>query len=983
MRLLHPACPACKPKPWRRLKPVNRLRYGPALRRAFIALFVAPLLVFAADFAHQTSDLPVDPAIHWGRLDNGLRYALLHNTEPKGRVSARLAVKVGSIYENENQRGLAHFLEHMAFNGSRHFPSSSVVEFFQRLGMGFGGDTNASTNFDRTIYQLELPDTKPETLRESLTFFADVAGGLLLETKEIDKERGIILSEKRARDSVGLRTFVAELEFLVPDTRFPQRIPIGLEDVIKTAPRERFAEFYDAWYRPERMVVVIAGDIDPAAVEPLVKEIFSPLTARAPARPEPRLGIVTAPGSVVAELHPELEAGSTNVAVETITPYAFEPDTAAQRLKYLPRTLALRMLNRRLSILAKQEGAPFLSGLVGVTEQFEFFRNASVELNCRPDQWSAALGVAEQELRRALEHGFQPDELAESVAEMRNHLEQAVRTAPTRRSGDLADEITDDLLDRSVTTLPSTDLALYLPALAKLTPDDCAAALRATWAESRGRKIFVTGNLTLPHPAPAITAAYTASQAVPVAAQARNEQGAFAYTDFGPPGQVAKTTPVPDLGATLLQFKNGVRLNLKTTDFEANTIQIFVRLGSGKLSMPRDQPGLSLLANVTFTAGGLGRHSVDDLQRLLAGKTLGLGFGAQEDAFTFSGLTNRTDLLLQLQLICAYITDPGYRPEALRQLKKSAEQLYTQLEHTPDGPLQLEVARLLASGDVRFGLPAKDVMLSRNLDELKAWLAPELAKGPIEIAIVGDFEPAATIAAVAQTFGALPNRAAKPDYAEARQVALPATPLTKQYTVQTEIPKGIVRLYWPATDSRDVRLSRRLRLLCEVFSDRLRVKIREEMGGTYSPNAGSDLTETYPGYGWLVADATVAPADARTIADAIKAVAVALHDGGVTEEELVRAKQPILTALRESSRTNQYWLGTVLASAQEFPQKLDWSRTRYSDNESVTAAELSALAKQYLDPARVSEFIVLPAQSKVEGPAPRIDAPPHAVPEQR
>ncbi|HKB58380.1 MAG TPA: insulinase family protein, partial [Lacunisphaera sp.] len=189
------------------------------IRITFAALLLAPLLAFAAGFAHETSDLPADPGVHWGRLENGLRYAILHNQEPKGRVSARLAVQAGSVYENENQRGLAHFLEHMAFNGSRHFPSASVVEFFQRLGMDFGGDTNASTGFDRTIYQLELPDTRPETLRESLTFFADVAGGLLLGHDEIEKERGVILSEKRARDSVGLRTFLAELEFLVPDTR--------------------------------------------------------------------------------------------------------------------------------------------------------------------------------------------------------------------------------------------------------------------------------------------------------------------------------------------------------------------------------------------------------------------------------------------------------------------------------------------------------------------------------------------------------------------------------------------------------------------------------------------------------------------------------------------------------------------------------------------------------------------------------------------
>ena len=947
----------------------------PLRRPALVLLFLAPLLALAANFAQETSDLSADPAIRWGRLENGLRYAILPNREPKGRVSVRLAVHAGSLYENENQRGLAHFLEHMAFNGSQHFPSASVVEFFQRLGMEFGGDTNAATGFDRTIYQLELPDTKPQTLRDSFTFFADVAGSLTIDPKMIEKERGIILSEKRARDSVGLRTFLAELEFLVPDSRLPQRLPIGLEEVIKTAQRDRFVEFYDTWYRPERMFLAVAGDIDPASVETLIKELFSAVTDRAPALPEPRLGTVTPPTSIVATLHPEPEAGTTNVSLETVVPYQFEPDTAALRLKYLPRTLALRMLNQRLSILAKKEGAPFISGLVGVTEQFDFFRNASIELNCHPDQWSAALGVADQELRRAVDHGFTTSELAEAVAEMRNNLEQAVRTAPTRRSPGLADELAEDFIDRSVTTNPATDLALYQPVLARITPDDCTAALRAAWSEANGREIFVSGNLTLKDAPRTIAAAYDASHAVPVIAQTRVEQSAFAYTDFGPAGKVVKTEKIADLGVTLLQFNNGVRLNLKPTDFEAGRIRLSVRVGSGTLTMPLDEPGLSVLADFTFTAGGLGKHGVDDLQHLLAGKTIGLGFRAGTDAFDFNGETNRADLLLQLQLFCAFLTDPGYRPESIRQLHKSADQVYAQLAHTPEGPFQLEVDRLLASGDVRFGLPPQPVLLSRTLDELKAWLTPEFAHGPVEIAIVGDFDPDTTVNAVARTFGALSSRAAKPAYDAARKVALPDAPIAKQYTVESEIPKGVVRLFWPATDARDVKLARRLRILSDVFSDRLRVKIREEMGGTYSPNAGSDLSETYPGYGFIVADATVAPDQARAVADAVKTVAASLFKDGVTEEELVRAKQPILTALRESARTNPYWLGSVLASAQEFPQKLDWSRSRYSDNEGVTVGELSALAKLYLDPAKVSEFIVLPAPSQSSGPVAKPKTP--------
>ena len=923
-------------------------------------LLLAPLLAPAAPLPPAGSDLPADPAVHWGRLDNGLTYALLANPEPKGRASLRLTIRAGSLQENENQRGLAHFLEHMAFNGSAHYPAGTLIKFFQRLGMNFGGDTNASTNFDHTSYQLELPDTKPATMQDALTYFADVAGGLLLGAPEIDHERGVIESERRSRDSIEFRTFLAELEFVIPDARLPQRIPIGTPEVIASAGRDRFIDFYNAWYRPDRMMLVVVGDIDPAAVETMLREKLSPLVPRGPVISEPNLGVVTSPTGVEIRLHSEPEAPATTVSIATVSPYAHEADTAANRLKYLPRSLAMSILNRRLSILAKQEGAPFASGSVGATEQFDFFRNAAIELTCRPEQWRDLLSVAEQELRRALEFGFQSAELVEAVAETRNSYEQAVLTVATRRSSGIADELSDTLLERNVFTRPETELKLFAPALSKVTPADCLTALRALWNESPGRKIFVSGNLALVDPEKQIASTYAASHAVELRPPAKVEQTEFAYTEFGPPGTISTQRTVADLGATLIEFKNGVRLNLKPTDFEAGSIRISVRVGGGNLTAPKDEPGLPLVANTTLSAGGLGKHSADDLRRILAGKTLSLGFTARPDAFVFSGATNRTDLLLQLQVLCAFLTDPGYRPEAMRQLHKAVDQLYLSLAHTPNGPLQTEVPSLLASGDPRFGLPPKNVVLSRTFDEIKDWLTPEFEHGPIEIAVVGDFDPTAVIAAVAQTYAALPPRAPKPDYDEARRVAMPSSPLARQYAVPTEIPKGVVALFWPATDGRDIRVTRRLHLLGEVFSDRLRVKLREEMGGAYSPEAGADLSDTYPGYGFIVAEATVAPDQARAIADATKAVAASLVKEGVTDEELLRAKQPILTSLRESSRTNGYWLGSVLANAQEQPERLEWSRTRYTDNESVTAAELTALAKQYLDPARASEFIVLP-----------------------
>ncbi len=931
----------------------------PALFALFLAL-VLPMLA-AIPFPQEGSDLKADPAARFGKLPNGLRYVVRANAEPKNRASFRLLVEAGAVHEADDQQGLAHFLEHMAFNGSEHYAPGTLIEFFQKMGMNFGGDTNASTWFTRTLYLLELPDTKDATLTEGLRVFTDYAGGLLLKAEEIDKERGIILSEKRTRDSVGNRTSVAMRNFLLNGTVFEKRDVIGTDTVLKGAQRERFTDFYETWYRPELMSVVIVGDIDAAAVEKQIIAAFTPLKAKGKERAQPDWGKIPEREGVKPFYHYESEAPATNVRISTLVPYKREPDTAANRIKNLPRDLAHAIISRRLAILAKKEGAPFTDGSAGAGESYNFYRETAIFMNCKAEQWEAALAIGDQELRRALQFGFQDAELKEIVARQINGLEQAVKTAPTRRSDAIADEIADTLLERDVFTTAEDDLALYKPAFEKITVADCLAALRAAWSPKH-RIVAVTGNAKLGDAATAaIAAAYDRCSATPISAPEAIADLKWAYTDFGPAGKVAKRERVEDLDLTLITFENGVRLNLKKTDFEANRIRINVRLGNGSLTEPKDKPGLATYTNQTFTAGGLGKYNVDELRRVTAGKTVGAGFGASSDAFTSGGSTNREDLLLQLQLMTAYITDPGYRPESARQAAKGIEQMYTSFEHTASGPYNTEVARLLVSGDTRFGFPPKEEMMKRNLDEVKAWVGPELAKGAIEVAIVGDFDPDATIAAVAQTLGALPKRNPKPAYDELRQVKFPSTPFSREFTIATEIPKADVRLYWPTTDGTDIKRTRRLSLLAEVLSDRLRVKVREELGDAYSPGAGSNTSELYPEYGYMIAGTTVEPAKTKAIADIITQLAAELCEKGVTEDELERAKKPILTSIRESSRTNAYWMGSVVSRAQEKPAVLDWARSRASDFEAITAAELSALAKSYLSGDRASRVVITPA----------------------
>jgi zinc protease len=937
-----------------------------------LLLLVASKLPAAAPlpFPQAASDLPPDPAAHFGTLPNGLRYVIRPNHEPKDRASLRLLVLSGSLEENDNQRGLAHFLEHMAFNGSTHYAPGTLVEYFQRLGMSFGGDTNAYTSFDHTAYQIELPNTKPDTVAQGLRVFADFAGGLLLQPDMITKERPIILSEKRTRDSVEFREFVANFEFLLGDTLFPRRIPIGLSPVIEQADRDRFASLYNSWYRPERMVAIVVGDIDPAAVEPQIAAAFGAVAPRAPTPPPPDYGHVTVALGLRTAYHSEPEAPATDVSIDVIAPYSYQPDTAGLRLRHLARDLAVAMLNRRFEILSKKEGAPFIRGNASVQESFNFFRDAGIDLTCPPAQWQPALALGEQELRRALDFGFTASELREAVANSRNELQQAVATASTRRSPELVGEIIETLVDRTVFTSPEENLALLGPALDQVAPEDCANALRVVFSPP-GRYVMVSGNAALPGDASAaIAAAYQAAHAVVIKAPESLSSDAFAYTDFGPPGKIVEQTYVKDLDLTLVRFANGVRVNLKKTPFEANQIRLTARVGAGKLVEPANQPGLAFFSDLTFGAGGLGRHSEDDLQRILAGKNVGVEFEVGEDALNFAGRTTREDLLLECELLAAHLTDPGYRPEALRVASKNLDEIYNELAHTPEGPLQAEVPRLLADGDPRFGLPPRAIAQARTLAEEKAWLAPQLGAGPLEVGIVGDLDLEATLAALARTLGALPARQPKPAYAAERLVHFPAQAFAKDYAVPTAIPKTAVALYWPTTDGLEIHVRRRLQLLASVFGDRLRVKIREQLGGAYDPAAVSEASETFTGYGLMLAEVTVDPVRAHEIADSVVAVAADLQANGVTPDELERAKKPMLTRLHEAVRTNPYWLASVLSRCQENPARLDWARTIQSDYLAVTKADLDALAQAYLAPGRVFRVIVSPqkASAPVEHP---------------
>lgn len=945
------------------------------MKRQLSSVLVLFVLCVGAAFAAETlrasepapqaaaaSAESLDPALRLGELPNGVRYAVRANGSPKGRASLRLVVHAGSFDETEAQRGLAHFLEHLAFNGSTHFPAGTLDAFFQNMGMSVGGDTNASTSFDKTTYMLELADTSAAALGDGLRVLTDFAGGLSLAPEQIEKERGIILSEKRARDTAANRVISAHGRFLLGGTRIPERAPIGLAEVIERAGREQFLDFYNTWYRPENLAVVVVGDFEVAAAEKLVREAFAGLVARAPTRPRANLGQVDfAPGLKVG-FHPDAAANSVSMSLCAVAPIEAAAKKPIAPRERMARDIATRMLNRRLQALAARGDAPFSSASVAIEEEFKLQHNFSVDIVCAPTRWAEALATAEQAVRRALEHGFFETEVQAEVADRRRQMQAAVNAASARRSPALANELAAALHARQMPRNPQGDLALFGPALDQVTAADCVAALRAEWSPP-AKRLFAAGNLALQPEefATQATAAYEKSLATPVVALPPETKPVWAYTDFGKPGEIVRREHVADLDLTLVTFANGVRLNLKSTPFEPGRIGVGLGVGHGAMSAPAHPRGLSRMADAVLGAGGLGRHSVDELRRIFERRDVSARFKVTDDAFILSGGTNRADLALELQLIAAKLTDPGYRPEALATARAKFAETYAGFARSPMGVMSIEVPSLLADGDARLAMPPKEELLAITADDLRAWIEPELTHGAIEIAMVGDLDVDATIDAVAATLGALPRRDATPPQPEWLRVSYPATPFVRHWTFDSSVQRGLVALFWPATDGIDARQMRRLRMLGGILAERLRLKIREEMGDTYSPTAGCRSSDAYPGYGYFTAAIDVAPESAEKVAAAAIAVADDLARHGITPEEFRRAHQPILTAIRESERNNSYWLNAVLSLAQSKPETLDWARTRPADIAGITKADLDELARRYLGAARASRAIVLPA----------------------
>jgi zinc protease len=893
------------------------------------------------------SDLKADPSIRFGVLPNGMRYAIMKNATPPGQVSMRLRFDVGSLMEHDDQQGLAHFLEHMAFNGSTNVPTrGDMMKDLERLGLAFGADTNAGTGFDATTYKFDLPKSDDQTVDTSLTLLREIAGNLSLDQAAMDQERGVILSEERLRDTPSYRVIKQRYAFLMDGQRPPQRFPIGLVPVIQNAKADLIADIYHHYYRPERATLVIVGDIDPAAIEAKIKARFGGWQGSGPAGADPDLGKVATRG---ADFKLAVEAGSpTTLELAWVTPPDLSADSVAKEKRELIERLALAVLNRRLATLARETTPPFISAGAFRGNQLRAVQVTGVLVSSQPDHWKEALAAAQTEVRRAIQFGVRPDELQREIAENDAALKLAAASADTRRTPAMADEITGTLDENDVETSPADDLALFEATTQGLTAAQVSEALKNVFVGS-GPLVFMSAPTELDGGAAAVRTAFEASRATPVTAPEAPRQVDWPYTSFGPSGKVADRNDVNDLDAVFVRFDNGVRLTVKSTKFRQDQILVKVRFGDGLASMTPDHQTITW-AGSAFAEGGLRQISADDSERALAGVVYGVNFGAAADAFELSGVTRQADLDTQLQVLAAYVADPGWRPEAFQRMKTYGLTLEDQFEATDTGVLSRDLGGLLHAGDRRWTFPTRDEIGAETAAELKAAVSPALAGAPLEVVIVGDITVDKAIAAVADTFGALPRR---PDPAPVTAPAHGATfpGATANPTVETHAGRadqGVALVAWPTTDFwTDPQGARANAILGRVLQLRLTDTLRLKEGVTYSPGAGAVSSQVFPRYGYLEAEMEAPPAKLDGFFVDVAQIASDLRTTQVSADELQRAKLPAIEALEKAAATNEYWL-EGLAGAQADPRRLDALRSAEPSLERVSIDDVQKAAKTWL-----------------------------------
>ena len=902
--------------------------------------------------------IPLDPAITTGRFENGLRYFIRTAKRPEKRAELRLVVDVGSIVEEDDQRGLAHLLEHMAFNGTKHFPKQEIVTFLESLGMRFGPSVNAYTSFDETVYMLQVPTEKPEVLERAFLILEDWAHAQTLDPEEIDKERGVVREEWRLRRGAGARMQDQQLPVMLKGSRYADRLPIGTLEVLDTFPHERLQAFYEDWYRPDLMTVIATGDFDPAAVEKMIRTHFERIPAAKGKKPRPSFPVPDHPGTLYA-IATDKEATAANISIYSKMEPRDPRTTGAFRQEVVERLFS-SMLGARFSELSQKADAPFV-GAGGSRGQFVRTKDVStLSALVKGDAIQQTLDVLFTEAERVARFGFTPGELERAKLNTMTSVDRAMREKDNTPAAVYANQLVQHVLQNEPVPGIPYEHDLYTKFLPSITLAE-VNALAKDWVPDRSRVVTISApekeGFTVP----------TAAQLTAVMASVgKKEITAYVDTVDEAPlleaepraGAITDTKTRESFGITEWQLSNGVKVVLKPTDFREDEIS-FRASSFGGTSQVTDADYIpaSTASNVV-QAGGVGRFSAVDLRKKMTGKTASASvfIGPYEE--TLQGTSSKKDLETLFQLIYLRFTQPRPDPTAFAVLQGQNKSRLANQEASPAYHFSKALTTALRKDHPRAQLPSVASLEQWNLEKSMAFYKDRLADaGDFTFVFVGSFDLETMKPLVERYLAALPSTGRKETY---KDVGLRyATGVTEKRVERGVEPQSRAALVITGAFDKDPKQRVYVRALADVLNARMREKLREDLGGTYGVSVSPAYTNIpIDEYALNISFACDPKRTDELVAEALKEIEL-LRKAPPTEQQVADVREKLLRDFETSSKQNSYWMFQLSYKYQygEDPASLFALPDTYR---SLTPAIIHDAAKRYLDPSNLVKVTLFP-----------------------
>ncbi|MEI2719441.1 MAG: insulinase family protein [Gemmatimonadales bacterium] len=905
----------------------------------------------------RSQKLAFDPLVTVGTLDNGLRYYIMANRLPEKRAELRLAVNVGSVFEDDDQRGLAHFVEHMAFNGTKHFPKNDLVKYLQSIGMRFGADLNAYTSFDETVYMLQVPTDSGKFLATGIEILGDWAGGVTFDSAEVEAERGVVGEEWRLRRGAGARMQDQQFPTLLKGSKYADRMVIGTIDHLKNFKHASLRRFYQQWYRPDMMAVVAVGDFDKAEVERLIRARFSQLPARSamarPAFPVPPHD------STYITIATDREATNSSFSIYNVLPRRDMSTLGAFRDRYVER-LGLDMLNARMSEITQKPNPPFAAA--GASRGY-FIRAA--------DTYSVFGGVKEggllpgfeavlTEIERAARFGFSDSELQRAKASRLRNQEMLMANKDKHYSAERASELLRNFLQQEDVLGTEAEYNMYVQIVPTVTLAEVNQVTRAMLA---GQNRVITVNA--PDKAGANVPTEAQFLAVMQAVKAKQLEPYKDNVVTGPliaklptPGAILSTQVLADLNVTEWKLANGVRVVLKPTDYMADEI-ILTGTSPGGTSLVPDSLFISAsLASTIASAGGVGNYNAVDLRKLLTGKAASAyaSIGARSESV--GGNATRKDLETMFQLV--YLRFTAVRPDssAFIAFKQSMQASMANADASPLKAFSDTVQVTMSQNNLRARPISGSTLDEVNFNRALAIYRDRFADASdFTFTIVGNFDVDSIKPLVERYLGGLPslNRKEAP-----RDLGIrPPTGVIDKVVRRGVEPQSQTFMAFSGPYQYSAENDYLLASLSEVLTNRLIEKIREKLGGTYGVSARITGSRDDSKVFTATISFGSAPERSAELEQAVLAEIKSLRESGPTAEELTKVKEAQIRTREINLKSNFFWVSQLSTAYQygEDPRSILGYRKLV---DGLTTESLRAAAQRFLKGDNYVHVTLLP-----------------------